>query len=56
VVDELHNSNFTLDTPVNCSFVGQRGLGDDLDGNLLIRFAMTSKLYTSYLFSVKGNE
>ena len=50
MVDELHDSDLALDTPVDSSLVGQRGFGDDLDGNLLIRLAMTSQLDASCLY------
>ena len=44
VIDQLHDSNLALNASVHRRTVGQRGLGDDLDRNLLIRPLMASQL------------
>lgn len=47
MVDELHDGNLALDASMHGGLVGQRGFGDDLDGDLLIGLAMASKFDTA---------
>lgn len=47
MVDELHDGNLALDASMHGGLVGQRGFGDDLDGDLLIGLAMASEFDTA---------